>query len=75
MLIALFLFYETEESEMELIQSALSETLISIVLGIIALAGAYATYYLHLGSSKLKAQTAQIEDDQSRKLLETHWTT
>ena len=55
---------------MELIQSALSETLISIVLGIIALAGAYATYYLHLGSSKLKAQTAQIEDDQSRKLLE-----
>lgn len=55
---------------MELIQSALSETLMSILLGIIALAGAYATYYLHLGASKLKVQTAQIKDEQSRKLLE-----
>lgn len=55
---------------MESIQAALNETLLKIVLGIIALAGAYATYYLHLGASKLKVQTAQIEDDQSRKLLE-----
>ena len=55
---------------MEIIQTALTETRLRILLGIITLAGAYATYYLHLNASKLKVQTAQIKDDQSRKLLE-----
>ena len=47
---------------MEAIQSAASEALLNVVLAVIALAGAYAVYYIRLGASKLKAQTARISD-------------
>ena len=36
----------------------------------IALAGAYAVYYIRLGAAKLKEQTAQIKDEAGRKVLE-----
>ena len=45
---------------MEIIQNAATEVLVNLALGVITLAGA----------SKLKAQTAQITDTVSRKLLE-----
>ena len=47
---------------MEIIQSAATELLVNVALAVLALAGAYAVYYIRLGTSKLKAQTAQIED-------------
>ena len=55
---------------MEAIQSAASEALLNVVLAVIALAGAYAVYYIRLGASKLKAQTARIADEAGRKALE-----
>ena len=56
--------------QMEVIQSAASEMLVNIVLAVIALVGAYALYFIRLGASKLKVQTAQIADETGRKLLE-----
>lgn len=55
---------------MEVITSAASDALVNVALAVIALAGAYAVYYLRLGASKVKAQTAQIEDEAGRKLLD-----
>lgn len=55
---------------MELIQSAASDALVNVVLAVIALAGAYAVYYIRLGAAKLKDQTAQIKDEAGRKVLE-----
>ena len=55
---------------MEVITSAASDALVNVVLAVIALAGAYAVYYIRLGASKLKAQTAQIADEAGRKLLD-----
>lgn len=54
---------------MEIIQSAATELLVNVALAVLALAGAYAVYYIRLGTSKLKAQTAQIEDASTRKCL------
>lgn len=54
---------------MELIQSAASDVLVNVVLAVIALAGAYAVYYIRLGTAKLKEQTAQIKDEAGRKVL------
>lgn len=54
---------------MELIQSAASDVLVNVVLAVIALAGAYAVYYIRLGAAKLKEQTAQIKDEVGRKVL------
>ena len=51
---------------MELIQSAASDALVNVVLAVIALAGAYAVYYIRLGAAKLKEQTAQIKDEAGR---------
>ena len=48
---------------MELIQSAASDALVNVVLAVIALAGAYAVYYIRLGAAKLKEQAG-------RKVLE-----
>lgn len=48
---------------MELIQSAASDALVNVVLAVIALAGAYAVYYIRLGAAKLK-------DEAGRKVLE-----
>ena len=55
---------------MEIIQSAATELLVNVALAVLALAGAYAVYYIRLGASKLKAQTAQIEDASTRKVLD-----
>lgn len=55
---------------MEIIQNAATEVLVNLALGVITLAGAYGVYYIRAGASKLKAQTAQITDTASRKLLE-----
>ena len=55
---------------MELITSAASDSLVNVVLAIIALAGAYGVYYIRLGTAKLKEQTAQIKDEAGRKVLE-----
>lgn len=56
--------------DMEIIQSAATEMLVNIVLAVIALAGAYAVYYIRLGAANLKAQTAQLEDDGARQVLD-----
>ena len=55
---------------MELITSAASEVLVNVVLAVITFAGAYAVYYIRLGSVKLKEQTEQIKDEKTRKLLD-----
>lgn len=56
--------------DMNIIQSAATEVLVNLALAVISLAGAYAVYYIRLGASKLKAQTAQIEDESARKVLD-----
>lgn len=56
--------------DMNIIQSAATEVLVNLSLAVISLAGAYAVYYIRLGASKLKAQTAQIEDESARKVLD-----
>ena len=55
---------------MEIIQGAATEMLVNVVLAVIALAGAYAVYYIRLGASNLKAQTAQMEDEEARRELD-----
>ena len=42
---------------MDIIQSAAFEMLLNVALAVLALAGAYAVYYIRLGASKLTAQT------------------
>lgn len=56
--------------DMNIIQSAATEVLVNLSLAVISLAGAYAVYYIRLGASKLKAHTAQIEDESARKVLD-----
>lgn len=56
--------------DMNIIQSTATEVLVNLALAVISLAGAYAVYYIRLGASKLKAQTAQIEDESARKVLD-----
>ncbi len=55
---------------MEIITSAASTALVNIVLAVIALAGAYAVYYIRLAGAQVKAQTKKIEDESARALLE-----
>lgn len=55
---------------MEIIRSALIELLTSLALSVITLAGSYGIYYIHVGISKVKEQTAQLKDARSRKLFE-----
>ena len=55
---------------MEIIRSAFTELLTSLALSVITLAGSYGIYYIHVGVSKVKAQTAHIKDARSRKLFE-----
>lgn len=56
--------------DMEVITSAAGSALANIVLAIIALAGAYAVYYIRLAGAQLRAQTEQIKDETARNLLE-----
>lgn len=55
---------------MESIQNAASTVLVNVALGVISLLGALAVYYINLAASKVKAQTAQIQDEAGRTLLE-----
>ena len=55
---------------MDVILSAASDTLVNVLLAVITLGGAYALYYLKLVAAKVKAQTAQIESQQARQLLD-----
>lgn len=55
---------------MEIITSAASNALANIVLAVIALAGAYAVYYIRLAGVWVKAQTKRIEDETAREQLE-----
>ena len=54
---------------MDIIQSAAFEMLLNVALAVLALAGAYAVYYIRLGASKLKAQTA-LEQTTAKALRE-----
>ena len=56
--------------DMQLITNAASATLANIVLAVIALAGAYAVYYIRLAGANVKAQTKKIKDETARQLLE-----
>lgn len=56
--------------DMEIIISAASTMLANIVLAVIALAGAYAVYYIRLAGAQVKAQTKRIEDATAREQLE-----
>ena len=55
---------------METIQNALTEMLVNFTLAVISLAGAYGLYYIRTVAAKVNAQTAQIKDAASRKMLE-----
>lgn len=56
--------------DMEIITTAASNVLANIVLAVIALAGAYAVYYIRLAGAQVKAQTKRIEDATAREQLE-----
>lgn len=56
--------------DMSIITNAASNTLANIVLAVIALAGAYAVYYIRLAGANIKAQTKKIEDETARSVLE-----
>lgn len=61
--------------DMNVITSAASNALANIVLAVIALAGAYAVYYIRLAGAQVKAQTKQIEDKAARGSWRTPSTT
>lgn len=46
------------------------EAVLNITLAAIALAAAYAVYYIRLAATKVKKQTQQIEDESARALLD-----
>ncbi|WP_206458904.1 guanylate kinase [Anaerovorax sp. IOR16] len=54
---------------MQELQSTLNETLISIGIACITLAGAYATFYLRRLTEKLKLETEKIQDDRQKELV------
>lgn len=55
---------------MEIITTAASEAVVNITLAAIALAAAYAVYYIRLAATKVKKQTQQIDDESARALLD-----
>ena len=54
---------------MDTIQSTVSEAAVTIVLALIGLLAAYATYGIHKLTEKVKTQTAQLKDEDARRLL------
>ena len=56
--------------DMNIITTAASEAVVNITLAAIALAAAYAVYYIRLAATKVKKQTQQIEDESARALLD-----
>lgn len=65
------IFYKTKkgESHMEVIQTAASEVAVTLVLALIGLLAAYATYGIRKMTEKVKAQIVQLKDDAARQLL------
>ncbi|WP_427340621.1 hypothetical protein [Caloranaerobacter sp. DY30410] len=55
---------------LEQVQNVVMESLLNIVLGLIALGSAYATLYLRRATEKLKIETKKIEDEKQRYLLD-----
>lgn len=55
---------------MEIIMQAVQELLLNLALGVVTLAGSYAVYYIKLGTAKVQAQTAKIEDEYARSVFE-----
>lgn len=54
---------------MDTIQSIASEAAVTIVLALIGLLAACATYGIHKLTEKVKVQTAQLKDEDARRLL------
>lgn len=55
---------------MEAIQSVASEVLVNLAVAALGLLAAYAMYYIKQATGKLRAQTAQIRDTETRKVLD-----
>lgn len=55
---------------MEAIQSMASEVLVNLAVAALGLLAAYAMYYIKQATGKLRAQTAQIQDAETRKVLD-----
>lgn len=55
---------------MQVIQSALTESLVTLSLACISLLSAYGVYYIRQAVNKVKEQTSQMKDEQLRKQLE-----
>lgn len=56
--------------DVETIMQAVQELLLNLALGVVTLAGSYAVDYIKLGSAKVQAQTAKIEDEYARSVFE-----
>ncbi|EPR07774.1 hypothetical protein [Ruminiclostridium papyrosolvens] len=54
---------------MEAIQSTVSQALVTVTISLIGLLAAYATYGIHKATQKVKTQTAQLKDEDARRLL------
>jgi vacuolar-type H+-ATPase subunit H len=55
---------------LEQIQNGMVEVLTSVVLALIALGGAYATYYIKKATEKLRVEMTKLEDDRQKELLD-----
>lgn len=55
----------------EQMQGIITEVLSSVILGLIALAGSYAVYYIKKATDKLKVETEKIENEEFEKLINT----
>lgn len=56
--------------DMEIIMETVKELLLTLALGVVTLAGSYAAYYIKLGTAKVQAQTAKIEDEYARSVFD-----
>ena len=53
-----------------IIATTASSILTNVTLAAISLLAAYALHYINVGAAKLRAQTAKIDDERERKLLD-----
>lgn len=54
---------------MEQIQSVASDLVVNVVVGLLGLLAAYATYGIKVGASKLRLQAQQIQSTEQRRLF------
>jgi vacuolar-type H+-ATPase subunit H len=54
---------------MQAIQSTVNEAVVTLTISLIGLLAAYATYGIHKATQKVKTQTAQLKDENARRLL------